>query len=190
MSTLLPILFGAVLINVLVLEDAAGLRLFGEGSEQISDLLLGCVVIGALLASAVIIAYPIDLLLPQWELDYLRPLLLTFLIVTLIELANSISRGGWLQFSFPRARMGFIVANAALLSVAMSAVTQSHGLVGQALFALMLGALFALAIAAFAAIAYRLRTAETPARLRGLPIAAISAGVLCLAVTALAGLFR
>lgn len=190
MSALLPILFGAVLINVLVLEDVAGLRLFGEGSERISDLLLGCVVIGTLLASAVIIAYPIEQLLPHWELEYLRPLLLTFLIVTLIELASLIPRNRWFEFSFPRARMGFVVANAALLSVAMSAVTHAHGLVARAAFALLLGALFALAIAAFAALAYRLRTAETPIRLRGLPIAAISAGVLCLAVSALAGLFR
>jgi electron transport complex protein RnfA len=191
LSSLLPILFGAVLINVLVLEDAAGLRLFGEGSDQISDLLLGCLVIAGLLAAAVAISYPIEQwVLPRWEAAYLEPLLLMLIITSLIEGVVWLSPGRWTRVSFPRARMTFVLANAAILAVAVSTIGNDQPFATRLILAALLGAMFALAMAAYAALAYRLRTADTPRTLRGLPIAVITAGILCLAFTALAGLFR
>src|SRR4051812_5829793 len=108
MASLLPILLGAMLVNVFALESVPKLRLFASESDRLRTLLLGCVSLALLLGTTVLIAYPLErLLLPAWEIPYLEPLIAMFLITVMLEIASMVAPEKLGELSLTLTRMSF-----------------------------------------------------------------------------------
>jgi electron transport complex protein RnfA len=83
-----------------------------------------------------------------------------------------------------------ITTNCAVLGVALLNVQARHSLLEALLYGLGAAAGFALVLLLFAQLSQRLALADTPAALRGTPIALITAGLMALAFMGFVGMDR
>ena len=183
MTDLVLILFGALLVNNFVLAQFLGLCPFmGITRGYDTALATGIATAFVLTLAAVLSHLLFTIVLVPLELEYLKIILFITVIAGVVQLVQI-----YLQAAAPVLQsilgiyLPLITSNCAVLGVALLAVDQSLGLLDTTVFALGASAGFTLVMVTFGALRERLNHGAIPQRLRGAPIALITAGIMSLA---------
>jgi electron transport complex protein RnfA len=192
MSDLALLLFGAVFVNNFVLAKFLGLCPF-MGVSQRLDAALGLSLATAFvltLSSGLSWALQAWLLVPL-QLDHLRTLGFILVIAAVVQFTELLMRSrAPLLYRVLGLYLPLITTNCAVLGVALLNVQARHSLLEALLYGLGAAAGFALVLLLFAQLRQRLALADTPAALRGTPIALITAGLMALAFMGFVGMDR
>jgi electron transport complex protein RnfA len=192
MPDLALLLFGAVFVNNFVLAKFLGLCPF-MGVSQRLDAALGLSLATAFvltLSSGLSWALQAWLLVPL-QLDHLRTLGFILVIAAVVQFTELLMRSrAPLLYRVLGLYLPLITTNCAVLGVALLNVQARHSLLEALLYGLGAAAGFALVLLLFAQLSQRLALADTPAALRGTPIALITAGLMALAFMGFVGMDR
>ena len=189
MTDSLPLLIGAVLANNFVLTQLFGIAPSMRSDDRFDGIVMLAGALAFVLTTSALAEQLIDrFVLVPFELGYLR--LLTFFVVAaaLVQFTDIVVRridpplhdalGGYLQL---------VTMNSAIFGFALLAETP-RTLLATFFLALGTAVLFTLVIATFDALYARLNSSTMPAPFRGVPIALISAGLICLAFMGFRGI--
>jgi electron transport complex protein RnfA len=130
-------------------------------------------------------------LLVPLQLDHLRTLGFILVIAAVVQFTELLMRSrAPLLYRVLGLYLPLITTNCAVLGVALLNVQARHSLLEALLYGLGAAAGFALVLLLFAQLSQRLALADTPAALRGTPIALITAGLMALAFMGFVGMDR
>lgn len=190
MSELVLIVIGAVLANNFVLVKFLGLCPFFGASARIETALGMSLATTFVLSVAAALGSLVEaeILRPN-GLESLRLLALILIIAAVVQLTEIVLRGtSPLLYRLLGIFLPLITTNCAVLAVALLNVTAERGFLASALWGFCTALGFSLVLVLFAAMRERLAAADVPMRLRGAPIALVTAGMMALAFMGFAGM--
>lgn len=187
---LLMTLLSAALVNNLVLVQFLGLcPVLGVSKQLETALSMGLATTFVLTLSAVASDALYRYVLAPFEMDYLRIISFILVIAVMVQLTEQIiHKTSPLLHRVLGIFLPLITTNCAVLGVALLNTQQPQGFVHSAVYGLGAALGFTLVLVIFAALRERLSGADVPAPFQGVPIALITAGIMSLAWTGLAGL--
>lgn len=183
------IVVSASLVNNLVLTQLLGVSPLLAVSHRLDAALpIAC---GT--AAALVLTTLCDWLINAWvlapfELEYLRTITLVLVAAAVAQLALPFIDRDRLLLSRPGAVEALLVANTAILGVALQNTGAGHGFIAAMLYGIGAGVGFALVLWLFTGLRERLEGADVPTPFRGAAIGMITAGLMSLAFMGLAGL--
>jgi Na+-translocating ferredoxin:NAD+ oxidoreductase subunit A len=191
MSSLLLVLLSAVLVNLVAVTSGPPWRPFVAAAGTFAAarvLAIVSLVVVPLVAS---LGWLLSaLVLEPLDAGYLRTLAFAAIVLTIVPLAEGgVRRHGGLLPQRPAFTL-LMIANAAVLGVALIVAGRALTLFDALLFSLRASAAFAVLLLAFAAMYERLRNADIPAAFREAPLALITAGIAALAFMGFTGLVQ
>ncbi|WP_168160012.1 electron transport complex protein RnfA [Steroidobacter denitrificans] len=191
MSTLLVLLLGSMLINVVAMNGAPHWRPFTPMNDEFAA--------AGTLALAHLIALP-PLVLGSWLLftQLLEPLAMTYLrtpvfvawVLTIVPLVEIMLRRCGRSIPERPGFMALMIANAALLGTALLASGQLQTPLAVLGFSLAAAVALGFLLLAFTALRVRLRHADVPAVFGDAPLSLLTAGIMALAFMGFTGLFQ
>ena len=189
LTTLLDIALGAILINNFILVQFLGICPFmGVSRKMDASIGMGFAVIFVMgLASA--LCYPVNLLLDQLRLGYMKTVAFILVIAALVQFVEM-----FLKKSVPTlyealgVYLPLITTNCAVLGVVLLNVQNNYNFIESVVYGVTGGAGFLLAIVLFSSIRERLEFADPPKAFQGFPIALVAAGLMALCFMGFSGL--
>lgn len=189
LTTLLDIALGAILINNFILVQFLGICPFmGVSKKMDTSIGMGFAVIFVMgLASA--LCYPVNLLLDQLRLGYMKTVAFILVIAALVQFVEM-----FLKKSIPTlyeslgVYLPLITTNCAVLGVVLLNVRNNYNFIESVVYGITGGAGFLLAIVLFSSIRERLEFADPPKAFEGFPIALVTAGLMALCFMGFSGL--
>jgi len=190
-SKLLVILISAIFINNFIFSRFLGLcPFFGVSKKLDSAIGMGFAVIFVLVMSTMAI-FPVDLLLKNMRLEFLRVIVFIFVIAAFVQLVESALKK--LVPSLYHALgiyLPLITTNCAILGTAFIVVQEKYNFIESVVFAFAAGVGFTLALIMMSGVRERLARAKVPKAFKDLPIAFISAALMALAMYGFLGIVK
>ena len=183
MTDLVLILFGALVVNNFVLAQFLGLCPFmGITRGYDTALATGIATTFVLTLAAVTSHFLFKVVLVPLDLEYLKIIVFITVIAGVVQSVQLyLQAAAPVLHSILGVYLPLITSNCAVLGVALLAVDQELGFLETTVFALGAAAGFTLVMVMFGALRERLNHSAIPPRLRGAPIAFITAGIMSLA---------
>lgn len=186
---LLDIALGAILINNFILVQFLGICPFmGVSKKMDTSIGMGLAVIFVMgLASA--LCYPVNLLLDNLELKYMKTVAFILVIAALVQFVEM-----FLKKVIPTlyealgVYLPLITTNCAVLGVVLLNVQNDYNFIESVIYGITGGAGFLLAIVLFSSIRERLEFSDPPKAFQGFPIALVTAGLMALCFMGFSGL--
>lgn len=188
-STLMTILFTAMLVNNLVLAQFLGICPFLGVSTRIKTAFsMGLAVTFVMLMAGVITWLIQNYLLAPLGLEYLRTVAYILVVASFVQLVEMIL----MKFSPALYRalgvyVALITTNCAILGMALIITMREYTLLQAVFYALGSAAGFVLAITAFASMRERLERASIAPSMKGAPIALVAAALMSIAFMGFSG---
>ncbi|PID93080.1 MAG: electron transport complex subunit RsxA [Bacteroidetes bacterium] len=177
------IIIAAVFVSNIVLNQFLGICPFIGVSNKVDTAIGMTGAVTFVMVIATLVTYLIyhGLLLP-FDITYMRTITFILVIASLVQLVEIILK----KISPPLYQalgifLPLITTNCAVLGVAVLAVQKDFNLLESLVFAIGNAMGFGLALLTFAGIREQLDLANVPARMKGVPIAFIVAGLMALA---------
>ncbi|MDQ7794831.1 MAG: electron transport complex subunit RsxA [bacterium] len=186
------IVVSSILVNNFVLMRFLGICPFLGVSRQLATATgMGAAVVFVMtLASAITWVFHHTLLVP-FGLAYLQTVVFILVIASLVQFVEMvIQKTSPALYQALGIYLPIITTNCAILGVALINVRQDYAFLESVVNGLAAGMGFTLAIILFAGVRERLELADTPAALKGVPIALVSAGLMSVAFFGFQNLFR
>jgi electron transport complex protein RnfA len=186
------IIIAAVFVSNIVLNQFLGICPFIGVSSKVETALgmAGAVTFVMVIATLTTYLIYTGILVPL-DLAYMRTITFILVIASLVQLVEIILK----KISPPLYQalgifLPLITTNCAVLGVAVLAVQKDFNLLGSTVFAIGNALGFGLALITFSGIREQLDLLKVPARLKGVPIAFIVAGLMALAFMGFAGIVK
>ncbi len=186
------IIIAAVFVSNIVLNQFLGICPFIGVSGKVETALgmTGAVTFVMVIATVVTYLIYSGILVPL-DLTYMRTITFILVIASLVQLVEIILK----KISPPLYQalgifLPLITTNCAVLGVAILAVQKDFSLLESAVFAVGNALGFGLALITFSGIREQLDLLQVPARMKGVPIAFIVAGLMALAFMGFAGIVK
>ena len=186
------IIIGAVFVSNIVLNQFLGICPFIGVSSKVDTALgmTGAVTFVMVIATLVTYLIYSGILVPM-DLTYMRTITFILVIASLVQLVEIILK----KISPPLYQalgifLPLITTNCAVLGVAVLAVQKDFNLLESVVYAIGNAIGFGLALITFSGIREQLDLLNVPARMKGVPIAFIVAGLMALAFMGFAGIVK
>ncbi len=190
MKEIAVILVSAILVNNFVLSKFLGVCSFLGVSKSTSASLgmSGAVIFVMVLASAV--TYPINILLDQNNLGYLRTIVFILVIAALVQFVEIVIKKYMPGlYSSLGIYLPLITTNCAVLGVALLNVEESYNFIQSIVNAFGAGVGYTIAILMFAGVRERITNATgIPKAFQGVPITLIAASIVSVSFFGFAGI--
>ena len=186
------IIIGAVFVSNIVLNQFLGICPFIGVSSKVDTALgmTGAVTFVMVIATLVTYLIYSGILVPM-DLTYMRTITFILVIASLVQLVEIILK----KISPPLYQalgifLPLITTNCAVLGVAVLAVQKDFNLLESVVYAIGNAIGFGLALITFSGIREQLDLLNVPARMKGVPIVFIVAGLMALAFMGFAGIVK
>jgi electron transport complex protein RnfA len=186
------IIIAAVFVSNIVLNQFLGICPFIGVSSKVETAIgmTGAVTFVMVIATLVTYLIYYSVLVPM-DLTYMRTITFILVIASLVQLVEIILK----KISPPLYQalgifLPLITTNCAVLGVAVLAVQKDFNLLESTVYAIGNAVGFGLALITFSGIREQLDLLQVPARMKGVPIAFIVAGLMALAFMGFAGIVK
>lgn len=191
MTNLVSIVIGAIFINNIVLTKFLGLcPFFGVSTKIKNALSMGGAVTFVMTSSSIITWLIYNKVLVPYGIEYLRIVAFILIIASFVQLSEIVIKN-----TMPAVQdalgvyLPLITTNCAVLGIVLiNNIQQGYSFAGSVVSGFSTGLGFILALLLMAGIRERLRLADSPESLRGLPLAFIAAALLALAFQGFSGM--
>ena len=189
-TSLFDLVLGAILVNNVIFARFLGICPY-LGVSRSSGTALGMgLAVTFVMVLAAAITWPVQhLLLEPLELGYLQTIAFILVIASLVQLVEivlkKLARGLYRALGI---YLPLITTNCAILGVAILCIQKELSYLEALVFAVSSALGFTIAIVIFAGLREALSLRQVPARLAGVPIGLITAGILAMAFMGFAGL--
>ena len=190
MNNLILIIFGAAMINNVVLNQFLGICSFLGVSQQMkASASLGGAVIFVITIASAVASLLYDYVLKPNGLDYMKTIVFILVIAALVQIVEM-----FLKKSSPSVYkalgiyLPLITTNCAVLGVALTNVQNGYNFLESVLAGFGTGVGYTVAIVLLAGVRSRIDEEALPAPLRGAPIVLIAAALMSIAFMGFSGL--
>lgn len=191
MPYVIVLIIEAMFINNFVMSRFLGICPFlGVSKKTETALGMGFAVI-FVMGIASLITYGLNLLLIEWELQYLQTIVFILVIAALIQLVEmAVKKFSPSLYSALGVYLPLITTNCAVLGVAIMNVTElaTQSILYAFINGVASGMGFTIAILIMAGIREKLENSDIPQPFKGFPITLITASLMAMAFTAFSGL--
>lgn len=194
------IFISAIFVNNIVLSQFLGICPFLGVSKKIDTALGMGAAVTFVLTVATVVTYLLQILLVEWEIEFLQTIVFILVIAALVQMIEIILKkispslyqalGVFLPLITTNCcilGVAIIVADPEQLLAKLPGETLSANLLTGTLFAFATAIGFALALVLFAGIREQLALAKVPKAMKGTPIALLTAGLLAMAFMGFSG---
>ncbi|MFO7933316.1 MAG: electron transport complex subunit RsxA [Bacteroidales bacterium] len=184
------IIIGAVFVSNIVLNQFLGICPFIGVSSKVDTALGMTGAVTFVMVIATVVTYLIyHLILVPFDIAYLRTITFILVIASLVQMVEIILK----KISPPLYQalgiyLPLITTNCAVLGVAVLAMQKDFNLLESTVYGIGNAIGFGLALITFSGIREQLDVLNVPARMKGVPIAFIVAGLMALAFMGFAGM--
>jgi len=192
MRELILIMLSAALVNNFVLTRFLGICPFVGVSKRIGPSLgMGMAVIFVMTMTSIVTWLINHFLLIPFHIQFLKTICFILVIATLVQFIEML-----IHKTSPTLKdalgiyLPLITTNCAVLGVALLNIDKSYTFIESVFHGLGAGLGFTLALVLMAGIRERLESADIPARLKGVPITFITAGLMSIAFLGFSGLIK
>lgn len=190
MNDIILIFLGAAIINNFVLYKFLGICPFlGVSNKTRNAVSMGLAVTFTMVIASIVTWLIQNLILVPLHLEFLQIVSFILVVASLVQLIEM-----FISATLPALHKAFgiflplITTNCAILGVTILNVMNNYNFVESIVYSFGAGAGFLMALVIMSGIRERLELADTPAALRGVPIALIVAGILALAFGGFGGM--
>jgi len=171
------------LVNNIVLSKFLGLCPFFGVSKKLSNAIsMGMAVILVMFISSITTSVIYNYLLVPFNVEFMQIVLYILVIAALVQIVElAIKRTNIILYNSLGIYLPLITTNCAVLGITLINSAESYTLLESIVSALGAGIGFTLVLIIMSGIREKLDLAETPASMKGLPIAFITAALLALA---------
>ena len=191
MGTLGLVIISAVLVNNFVLAKFLGICPFLGVSRKIETAVGMSMAVVFVMTVAGLVTYFVQLVLIQFDIEYLQTIAFILVIATLVQLVEivmqKISPGLYQALGI---YLPLITTNCAVLGVAVLNVQKKYDMVTTLVHSFGAAIGFGLALVLFAGIRERIEASTVPESFKGTALALVTAGLLSLAFMGFSGLVR
>lgn len=190
MGEFFAIIISAIFVNNIVLSKFLGVCPFMGVSNKVSTSIGMGAAVTFVMTLATIVTYLIqNSILNPLGLQYLQTISFILVIASLVQMVEIILK----KVSPPLYQalgifLPLITTNCAVLGVAIIAVQDNYSLLGSVVYAIATSIGFALALVVFAGLREHLELINVPRKMKGIPIALVTAGLLAMAFMGFAGI--
>ena len=189
---LLLLVLAAALINNLVLGQFLGFSFFaGESAKIKSAACMGALLTALVTLTSALTAVIYNLVLLPYNLLYLNTFVFVVLIAALVRtLALVLEKWADKYYQVLKDKLWLMMANCAVLGVALINVQQGFNILNSIINAFFLGLGFLAAIVLLATIRERIVHNHIPASFKGMPIILLVSGLMAMAILGLSNLLK
>lgn len=183
MNNLFTIFIVMALVNNIVLSKFLGLCPFFGVSKKLSNAVsMGMAVILVMFISSITTSVIYNYLLVPFNVEFMQIVLYILVIAALVQIVElAIKRTNIILYNSLGIYLPLITTNCAVLGITLINSAENYTLLESIVSALGAGIGFTLVLIIMSGIREKLDLAETPASMKGLPIAFITASLLALA---------
>lgn len=184
------IIIGAIFVNNIVLAQFLGICPFLGVSNRVSTALGMGGAVTFVMTIASLVAYMIQYgVLEPLDIKYMQTIVFILVIAALVQMVEIVLKKlSPALYQSLGIFLPLITTNCAVLGVAILLVQKEFNLAQSVVFAASTAIGFTLAMVLFAGLREKLEITETPAAMRGVPVALIVAGILAMAFMGFSGL--
>lgn len=191
MSMFLSIMIAGIITDNMVLVNSLGICPFlGVSKKLESGLGMGMAVTFVLVLASVVCYVLYYYVLMPLDIVYLQTIVFILIIAVLVQtldiVLKRVSPGLYASLGV---YLALITTNCVVLFTANSVIDVGFNLLGAVVNAVAVGLGFTLALLLMAGVRQRMDNASIPKSVQGLPAALITAGIMAMAFSGLAGLF-
>jgi electron transport complex protein RnfA len=181
--TLFAIVIGAIFVNNVVLSQFLGICPFlGVSSKVETSFGMGMAVTFVMALASVVTWCLQTFVLVPFGIEYMQTITFILVIAALVQMVEIVlKKTSPSLYQALGIFLPLITTNCAVLGVAIISVQKDFDLLTGVIYSVATALGFALALILFAGIRERLEIEDTPAAMRGVPIALITAGLLAMA---------
>lgn len=184
------IIIGAIFVNNIVLAQFLGICPFLGVSNRVSTALGmgGAVTFVMTISSLVVYMIQYGVLVPL-EIEYMQTIVFILVIAALVQMVEIVLKKlSPALYQSLGIFLPLITTNCAVLGIAILLVQKELNMAQSVVFATSTAIGFTLAMVLFAGLREKLEITDTPAAMRGVPVALIVAGILAMAFMGFSGL--
>lgn len=192
MNTYLMILFSMILVNNIVLAKFLGICSFlGLTKDLKNSMGMSMAVIFVMLV-ATGLTYPIHHgLLTRWNLEYLDTVVFILVIASAVQVIEAIMRKTLpALYQALGIYLPLITTNCAILGVMISNISEDYGFLQAMVASLGAGLGYTLAMFLFAGVVNRLKAANPPKFMEGMPLTLMASGIVSVAFFGFKGIIE
>ena len=181
--TLFAIIVGAIFVNNVVLSQFLGICPFLGVSSKVDTSIGMGMAVTFVMALATLVTWCIQqYVLVPFGIEYMQTITFILVIAALVQMVEIVlKKVSPALYQALGIFLPLITTNCAVLGIAIITVQKDFDLLTGVIYAVSIALGFALAMILFAGIRERLEVEDTPAGMRGVPIALITAGLLAMA---------
>lgn len=181
--TLFAIIVGAIFVNNVVLSQFLGICPFLGVSSKVDTSIGMGMAVTFVMALATLVTWCIQqYILVPFGIEYMQTITFILVIAALVQMVEIVlKKVSPALYQALGIFLPLITTNCAVLGIAIITVQKDFDLLTGVIYAVSIALGFALAMILFAGIRERLEVEDTPAGMRGVPIALITAGLLAMA---------
>ncbi len=178
-----------ILANNYVLVKFLGICPFLGVSKKVGTAVGMSVAVTFVMTVASAVTYFVQKLLVAFGIEYMQTVAFILVIAVLVQVVEmAIQRFSPALYGALGIYLPLITTNCAVLGVALLNVQEGYDFVYTLVYSFSAGLSFMLAIVLFAGVRERLETADIPEKLKGFPIALITAGLIAMAFLGFSGM--
>lgn len=192
MNTYLMILFSMILVNNIVLAKFLGICSFlGLTKDLKNSMGMSMAVIFVMLV-ATGLTYPIHHgLLTRWNLEYLDTVVFILVIASAVQVIEAIMRKAMpALYQALGIYLPLITTNCAILGIMISNISEDYGFLQAMVASLGAGLGYTLAMFLFAGVVNKLKAANPPKFMEGMPLTLMSSGIVSVAFFGFKGIIE
>ena len=181
--TLFAIIVGAIFVNNVVLSQFLGICPFLGVSSMVDTSIGMGMAVTFVMALATLVTWCIQqYVLVPFGIEYMQTITFILVIAALVQMVEIVlKKVSPALYQALGIFLPLITTNCAVLGIAIITIQKDFDLLTGVIYAVSIALGFALAMILFAGIRERLEVEDTPAGMRGVPIALITAGLLAMA---------
>ena len=181
--TLFAIIVGAIFVNNVVLSQFLGICPFLGVSSKVDTSIGMGMAVTFVMALATLVTWCIQqYVLVPFGIEYMQTITFILVIAALVQMVEIVlKKVSPALYQALGIFLPLITTNCAVLGIAIITIQKDFDLLTGVIYAVSIALGFALAMILFAGIRERLEVEDTPAGMRGVPIALITAGLLAMA---------
>ena len=190
MNNLILIIFGAAMINNVVLNQFLGICSFlGVSKQMKASASLGGAVIFVITIASAVASLLYDYVLAPLGMDFMKTIVFILVIAALVQIVEMfLKKKAPAIYRSLGIYLPLITTNCAVLGVALTNVQDGYNFIECVLSGFGTAVGYTIAIVLLAGIRSRIREEDIPAPLRGAPIVLISAALMSIAFMGFSGL--
>ena len=190
MNNLILIIFGAAMINNVVLNQFLGICSFlGVSKQMKASASLGGAVIFVITIASAVASLLYDYVLAPLGMDFMKTIVFILVIAALVQIVEMfLKKKAPAIYRALGIYLPLITTNCAVLGVALTNVQDGYNFIECVLSGFGTAVGYTIAIVLLAGIRSRIREEDIPAPLRGAPIVLISAALMSIAFMGFSGL--